>query len=152
MKTPPLFTFLALALSFPALMAQGVLKEPQGLTATDGEYADTVVVTWKVVPGADRYRVFRSFKNDWLTATGVGSTEDTVFFDTFAEEKPTRPCFYWVVAERRRERGPFSKTEKGSLAPDSENYFTEKGSTQLHRRPAARRPELRRLRSLLPRS
>ena len=153
MKKPPLFSFLAAVLCFPALMAQGVLTAPKSLTATDGEYADTIVVSWKVVPGADRYRVFSNDKDDWLTAVGVGSTEDTVFFDVFREQKPEGPRYYWVVAERHRERSPFSQVEEGSTAAESENYFDRPEADEL--RPSNRRMRpgwrLRRLRQGLPR-
>jgi fibronectin type 3 domain-containing protein len=69
--------------------------KPLGVKASDGAYAGKVRVTWKAVPGATKYRVYRAW-----SATGskklLGQPTGTVFDDTTA--KASHVYHYWVKA------------------------------------------------------
>ncbi len=69
----------AAGVSLPSASDAGYrnVAAPAGVAATDGTFADKVVVSWSAVTGATGYRVFRG-------ATEVGSTEGTSFADTEA--------------------------------------------------------------------
>ena len=52
---------------------------PTDLSATEGQYAEHVEVTWEGVEGADEYRVFRD-------GEAIGTSESTTYEDTEASE------------------------------------------------------------------
>jgi fibronectin type 3 domain-containing protein len=52
--------------------AAGPPVKVTGVDASDGTYADKVVITWDALPGAESYRVYRS-----LTSTGLSYINET---------------------------------------------------------------------------
>jgi fibronectin type 3 domain-containing protein len=59
-----LFIFIVFLISLPIICQQAwadsVPLPPSGVSATDGQYTDKVVVTWNSVSGATQYQVYRS--------------------------------------------------------------------------------------------
>ena len=67
------------------------------VTATDGTYADKVVVSWSSVSGAQSYEVWRGNSDDSRSATRVKNGVK----DNFWEDSGVTPgvkCWYWVRA------------------------------------------------------
>ncbi len=72
------------------------LTPPGGVSASDGTFADRVVVTWGAVPGATHYRVYRAATSGGArTALGTWQTA-TTYQDTSVS--PGAACFYTVSA------------------------------------------------------
>ena len=67
------------------------------VTATDGTYADKVVVSWNVVSGAQTYEIWRGDSDESSSATRVmRGVKTTSWEDT--EVTPGARCWYWVKA------------------------------------------------------
>ena len=67
------------------------------VTASDGTYADKVVVSWTVVAGAQTYEVWRGNSDDSRSATRVkNGVKDSVWEDSSVT--PGEKCWYWVRA------------------------------------------------------
>ena len=125
MKRPPLFSFFAAILCFPALMAQGVLIEPQGLQASDGEFADTVVSRGKSCAGRIATASSATTATTGSPPPGWARPATPSSLTPSPSPKRTGPGTTGWWAERRRERGPFSGMVQGSTATESANYFDE---------------------------
>ena len=76
---------------------QSSLTAPTGFTATSNLYNNKVGLYWDTMRGATNYRIFRNTVNNSATATDVGVTPASFFFDTTAT--PGQTFFYWVRAE-----------------------------------------------------
>ncbi|MCC6142718.1 MAG: carboxypeptidase regulatory-like domain-containing protein [Candidatus Hydrogenedentes bacterium] len=63
---------------------------PTGVAATDGDFADRVVVTWNAAPGANEYRVFRSETNNSATAVAVSEWITVTTFEDFSAPAPEK--------------------------------------------------------------
>jgi|GEM_PF-2515420 len=74
----------ALGLSAMSLTNTGWcnLPAPTGLAASDGTFADKVVLTWQAVTGATGYRVYRSIDGAVATQIGVTTASVLTFNDT----------------------------------------------------------------------
>ncbi len=67
------------------------------VTATDGTYADKVVVSWSAVSGASTYEIWRADSDDSSSATRVArNISDLVWEDTSVT--PGTRSWYWVRA------------------------------------------------------
>ena len=67
------------------------------VTATDGTYADKVVVSWVAVKGAQSYEIWRGDSDDSGAATRVArNVKETSWEDTAVT--PGQQCWYWVRA------------------------------------------------------
>lgn len=83
---------------------------PQNLSASDGEYADEIIVTWSAVRGATRYEVFRATSEDGEYEK-IGETKLTRFSDTTASPN----VLYWYRVRACNQFGcsSFSQTDSG---------------------------------------
>lgn len=90
------------------------LGVPAGVSASDGEFADAVRVSFMSVSGALDYEVYRSATNDLGSATFLGAIAASPFQDETAES--TGSYYYWVRAHNASETGPFSDPDSGSRA------------------------------------
>ncbi len=86
------------------------LPAPTGVNATDNLYNNKVGVYWEPIFGATTYRIFRNISNDTASASEIGTTQASSFFD--ASAAPNQSYFYWVRAEN-------SSTVSSMSAPDS---------------------------------
>jgi hypothetical protein len=98
--------------SFTTAAQSGSLAIPANLAATDNEYATKVAVTWDAVRGATLYRVFRNTTNNSATATVIGTTPQSTFFDATAA--PGQSFFYWVRAENGSVVSALSQSDQGA--------------------------------------
>jgi cytochrome c peroxidase len=98
--------------SFNASSQSASLSVPSNMTATDNAYATKVAVTWDAVRGATLYRIFRNTTNNSATATVIGTTAQSTFFDATAA--PAQTFFYWVRAENGGVVSAFSEPDQGS--------------------------------------
>ena len=57
---------------------------PQGVSASDGDYPDRILVSWNPVRGAQRYEVFRAESEEGDYAK-IGESTTTTFSDTEAQ-------------------------------------------------------------------
>ncbi len=87
------------------------LRAPQGVTASDGEHAGKVVVTWQAVTGASHYLVYRALAQE-ATPELLGSTETTTYEDENVEQGTT--YWYWVRACDTTGCSPLSQPDSGS--------------------------------------
>ena len=88
------------------------LSTPSNMSATDNAYATKVAVTWDAVRGATLYRVFRNNTNNSATATAIGTTAQSTFFDATGAGGQT--FFYWVRAENVGVVSALSQSDQGS--------------------------------------
>jgi len=83
-----------------------------GVTATDGEYAWRVLVTWGAVDGATNYDILRHTVDDPQAPGGEWfSTSETTFDDSFADTGVR--YFYWVRATTGFEQSGLSLPDAG---------------------------------------
>ena len=68
-------------------------------------------MTWDAIRGATLYRVFRNTTNNSVTATAIGTTADSVFFDNTAG--PNQTFFYWVRSENGATTSALSQPDSG---------------------------------------
>jgi fibronectin type 3 domain-containing protein len=84
---------------------------PSRLQATDGEFADKIVVTWEPGHGADSYELYRRLDGSEEEFTLIAETDNTEFVDTTAEAGK----FYLYKARSKNEAGfsGFSNKDSG---------------------------------------
>jgi cytochrome c peroxidase len=92
--------------------SQSTLSAPANVTATDNAYSTKVAVEWNAVRGATLYRIFRNTTNNSATATALGTTQQSIFFD--ATGAPNQALFYWVRAENGAVLSILSAPDQGS--------------------------------------
>lgn len=90
------------------------LDVPTGVLATDNIYNNKVGVYWDAIRQATSYRIFKSTTNDLSTATDIGTTPATFFFDLSAA--PGQTAFYWVRAENSSSVSALSTPDQGTRA------------------------------------
>jgi cytochrome c peroxidase len=100
----------------------GAIFAPNGVRATDNQYADKVGVMWEIVRGANLYRVFRNTTNNPATAADVGTTPASYFFDSTAVTGQN--YFYWVRAENGSTTSVLSVSDTGLRASGTDNPDT----------------------------
>jgi cytochrome c peroxidase len=98
--------------SFHATAQSISLAAPANVTASDNAYATKIEIAWDAVPHATLYRIFRNATNNSATATVVGTTAQSTFFD--ATSTPAQPFFYWVRAENGSNLSALSQPDQGS--------------------------------------
>src|SRR5688572_24113114 len=98
--------------SFNASSQTIALSTPANVTATDNAYSMKVAVEWNAVRGATLYRIFRNTTNNSVTATALGTTPQSIFFD--AAGAPNQVFFYWVRAENGSNVSSLSQSDQGS--------------------------------------
>jgi cytochrome c peroxidase len=98
------------------------LFAPNGVRASDGQYADKVGIMWEVVRGATSYRIFRATVNNPAQAVDVGTTASNYEFDSTAAVGQT--YFYWVKAENGSATSVFSASDTGLRAAGTNNTDT----------------------------
>jgi len=100
-------------LSGSTVTGQGAtLSTPTNVTASDNAYSTKVAVSWDAVRGASLYRVFRNAVNDTASATNLGTTPDSTFFDQTGTAG--QAFFYWVRAENGNVVSSLSAPDQGS--------------------------------------
>jgi fibronectin type 3 domain-containing protein len=89
---------------------------PTGATATDGDYADKVRITWNPVSGATSYEVWRNTSSSTSSANKIGTTTVTSYNDATAVAGLA--YYYWVKTVTSRGTSGFSSPDTGfRLAP-----------------------------------
>jgi fibronectin type 3 domain-containing protein len=85
------------------------LPAPTGVSASDGTYADKVVVTWNSVSGAKSYQIFRADEM-WETKTQLGTVSGRSKMPSFNDSTATPGAFYyyWVKAVSKNGTSDFS--------------------------------------------
>ena len=97
-----------------------VLFAPNGVIASDGNYADKIGIMWEVVRGANLYRVFRGTTGNQAAAIDVGTTPANYFFDASATTVGQN-YFYWVRAENGSTTSILSQPDQGLRASGTDN-------------------------------
>jgi len=88
---------------------------PQGVSASDGDYPDRILVSWNAVRGAQRYEVFRAEEEDG-DYEKIGESTTTTFPDT--EAQGNRLYWYRVRACNQFGCSALSEADSGYyLAP-----------------------------------
>jgi cytochrome c peroxidase len=90
------------------------LPAPNGVDASDAQYADKIRVSWETVRGANLYRIYRSATNNQASATDAGTTAANYFFDTPPVQNQN--YFYWVKAENGSAASILSQPDTGLRA------------------------------------
>jgi fibronectin type 3 domain-containing protein len=101
----------------PSVAAVGYrpLPAPKEVAASDGAYPDRVQVTWKAVPYAMLYEVWRGATNSAVGARRVGVSAEPAFADRSAA--PGTRYYYFVRAAGSAGPGPFSDSNQGHRMP-----------------------------------
>jgi len=86
---------------------------PQGVSASDGDYPDRILVSWNPVRGAQRYEVFRAESEEGDYAK-IGESTTTTFSDTEAQGNR----LYWYRVRACNQFGCSALSE-----PDSGYYL-----------------------------
>jgi len=86
---------------------------PEGLTASDGLYTDTVEVGWNATAGAEEYVVFRKLNSE-SNYTLRGTVTDTFFFDVVTNDSQYN---YLVLAQNFAGQSGSSNIDTGFRAP-----------------------------------
>ena len=94
--------------------SQTSLSAPTGVIASDGNYVTKVSVMWDAIRGAASYRIFRNTTNNSGTATDIGTTANSTFYDT--NGVVNQNYFYWVKAENGSVVSDFSVADQGVRA------------------------------------
>jgi hypothetical protein len=71
---------------------------PTELAASAGQYTYRTALSWKAVPGATHYQVFRA-ETQTGTKQALDSWQTENAYDDYSAQ-PGRTCFYWVQAAR----------------------------------------------------
>lgn len=87
------------------------LGAPSGVIASDGSYADRVLVSWNAATGATSYWIYRNTANASATASLYGEASSPSFTDTRAE--PGVTYYYWVKARNGVGTSGFSNGNDG---------------------------------------
>ncbi|OGV57129.1 MAG: hypothetical protein A2X45_21005 [Lentisphaerae bacterium GWF2_50_93] len=115
--------------------ATAVAAAPAGLFATDGTFADRIVVTWKPSAGATSYEVYRNSSNALLGAdfTMLGETSSTIFEDSTAESN--KVYYYFVTTKNAIGTSKFSTGNSGyvSKTPSIPGAVTSSDGTYFDR-------------------
>jgi hypothetical protein len=83
--------------NFAENIAPTTLPPAPRVFATGGTYEDRVVISWKAVPGATSYKIYRNTLNSTIGITDpIGETTDCIFEDSSAEYDIT--YFYFAKA------------------------------------------------------
>ncbi len=106
--------FFAPRLISPAAFSQSSIGAPSGVSASDGDYATKIGVTWNAVQGATTYQIFRHTTNDPAGAAVVGTTAAPFFFDV--TPVVGQQYFYWVKSIDAGGTGTFSQSDTGIRA------------------------------------
>ncbi|NLB54822.1 MAG: hypothetical protein GX811_03490 [Lentisphaerae bacterium] len=88
------------------------LSAPKNLNASDGTFADRVLLTWNDIPGSE-FVVLRSETNDPDTADQIGVVTVSFFNDTTVTAGA--PHYYWVRCQLQGIVGNVSNVAEGSL-------------------------------------
>ena len=84
------------------------------ISATDGTYEDRVVITWKAVPTATSYEVYRNTTNTPDGSDLLGTVSDVIFEDNTAEFNNV--YYYFVKAKNSIGPSNFSTGNSGYVA------------------------------------
>jgi cytochrome c peroxidase len=100
-------------LSGSTVTGQGAtLPVPTNVVASDNSYSTKVGISWDAVRSATLYRVFRNAVNDTASATNLGTTAESTFFDQTGNAGQT--FFYWVRAENGNVVSSLSAPDQGT--------------------------------------
>ncbi len=100
-------------LSGSTVTGQGAtLPVPTNVVASDNAYSTKVGISWDAVRSATLYRVFRNAVNDTASATNLGTTAESTFFDQTGNAGQT--FFYWVRAENGNVVSSLSAPDQGT--------------------------------------
>ncbi len=84
---------------------------PQGVTASDGRYADQVALSWSAASGAAGYQVWRNTANDSASASLLGTTSETNCTDAGAVAGQI--YYFWIKSTNALGVGAFSQSDSG---------------------------------------
>ncbi len=84
------------------------------ISATDGTYEDRVVITWKAVPSATSYEVYRNTTNTTDGSDLLGTVSDVIFEDNTAEFNNV--YYYFAKAKNAIGSSDFSTGNSGYVA------------------------------------
>ncbi|MBU4198609.1 MAG: choice-of-anchor D domain-containing protein [Verrucomicrobia bacterium] len=87
------------------------LAAPQNVAATDGRYANKVVLSWSAVSGATGYQVWRHTTNNASAATNIHRVSQTNYSDTNLLSGVL--YYYWVKAANAAATSAFSSSDSG---------------------------------------
>ena len=109
-----MFCFLTDLTSLSAQSTLDILYAPMEVSASDGDYARKIGITWDAVRGAELYRIYRSTTDDPASAVAIGTTAKGYFFDCEPSFVSTPGTFYyWVRAESGGQSSPLSEPDRG---------------------------------------
>ncbi len=95
---------------------------PAAVVASDGTYFDKIRLTWKLVPNATSYAIFRSLDpNAAPPVPGVDipiAETNALFYDDFGSDtlQPPIVFYYWIVPKNTTGFGIISNRDSGYLA------------------------------------
>ncbi len=84
------------------------------ISATDGKYEDRVIITWKAVPTASSYEVYRNTTNTTVNADLLGTVSDSIFEDNTAAFGTV--YYYFAKAKNAIGSSSFSTGNSGHVA------------------------------------
>jgi hypothetical protein len=95
----------------PSNTGYRLLGTPEDINATDGSFVDKVRVTWKAVPNAAGYEVWRALDDDLARAACVGAAAGAAYDDEDTADGVTN--FFWVRATNALCAGGWSASDSG---------------------------------------
>ena len=108
---------LTLTANFAEDTAATVIPAAPVISASDGTYVDRVVVTWKAVPTAGSYEVYRNTAVNATTGADfipLGEVTDTIFEDTSAEFNTV--YYYFAKAKNAAGGSEYSAGNSGYVS------------------------------------
>lgn len=87
---------------------------PSGVSASDGQYADRVIVSWNGLSGATVYEVWRNTVGTSSTASKLGETGSTSYSDTTGSAGVT--YYYWIKTRGTSGTSGFSSSDSGYVS------------------------------------
>jgi hypothetical protein len=106
------FAVNALGTSYTEQASFQTLPEtPGSLNASDGRYADKILLTWSAVSSAGGYQVWRHTTNDSAGASQIGTSAQTNYADPSAAGGQI--YYYWAKATNAGGASAFSASDSG---------------------------------------
>ncbi|MEO5378782.1 MAG: glycoside hydrolase family 5 protein [Magnetococcus sp. DMHC-6] len=97
------------------------------ISASDGTSKTAISITWTAVPGAIKYKVYRSTSSSSSSSKKVGETTTTAYSDTTAA--PGVVYYYWVKVCDSTSCSGYSWKNKGYLQLSSPSGFSASNGT-----------------------
>ncbi len=98
------------------VMGWRILSQPLNVFASQGDYTNSISVSWDSVMGATGFEVWRNTSSNWSGASNVAThVSNLSYYDSVAS---TSVFYYWVAATNIYGKGGFSELARGYAAPD----------------------------------